>query len=121
LPDNKKEAFTQSDARNSMENIINTLQEKEITNPLDSANPEDSADSLDSADPSTPADSSDPLDPLDPTDLSAFTSEKIVRTLSYLESLSGGIKDKELIISLHQKVQNIRSKILATADKRQNQ
>jgi len=106
LPEKKKEDFMQSDARLSMEYVINTLKGKkgllkEIKSKI-----------LQKAQPSVP----------DLPALSPVTKEKIAGTLSYLENLSAPvIEDKNLFAAIRQKLQSITSKIKEATDKRQKE
>ena len=102
LPEKKKDVFMQSDARLSMEFVINTLKGK---NGL-----------LKGINKKIPQKISRPPVP----QTAPVTGEKIADTLSYLGNLSGAAKDKNLFTTLRQKVQSIMSRIKAVMDKRQN-
>ncbi|MCL1813255.1 MAG: tetratricopeptide repeat protein [Treponema sp.] len=105
LPQGKLEAFEKSDARLSMENVINTLKGKEgllkgLKNKISQK---------------------DGLAGLKPNALPSkpVSREKIAGTLSYLENLSGSVNDTNLFSVLRQKVQSIMSRINNVMDKRQ--
>jgi hypothetical protein len=101
LPEKKRESFMTSDARLSMEYVINTLEGKkgllkEIKEKVpvaDSFKPPPSSDS---------------------------DNKKVAGTLSYLGNLSNSLPDKELFSALKQKVQRIMSRITAVTEKRKN-
>jgi hypothetical protein len=103
LPDKKREDFMQSDARVSMEYVINTLEGKKGLF-------EEIKKKVPSAVPAKPRALSIPAVP---------DKEKIAGTLSYLGNLSTSIQDKNLFAALRKKVQNIMARIKAVTDKRQ--
>ena len=93
----------QSDARLSMEYVINTLEGKKGLLKEMKAK----------VSPKKPLPAQQTVSPI--------AKEKIAGTLSYLGDLSGSIDDKNLFAALRQKVQSIMSRIKAVTDKRQNE
>jgi hypothetical protein len=103
LREKKKDDFMQSDARLSMEYVINTLNGKKgLLKEINKRKPQKEQ----NAPPYKPA-------------TAKVSGEKIAGTLSYLENLSDSVYDKNLNITLRQKVQSIMSKIDAVMNKRQ--
>ncbi|MDR2552931.1 MAG: tetratricopeptide repeat protein [Treponema sp.] len=98
LPSKKREEFMRSETRLVMEYVINTLEGKKgLLNEIRARKI-----SLVSSPPEK------------------VPGEKIAGTLSYLEDLSGSMPDKNLIIVLKRRLQDVASKINAINGKRQN-
>ena len=109
LPEEKKESFLQSNARVSMEYVINSLEgRKGLLKKIKARAKEDSPVSL----LSLPSSNALPA---------GLAKDKITGTLSYLGNLSGSIKDKDLFIALRKKVQKIMTKIKSVTDKNQDE
>jgi hypothetical protein len=107
LPDTKRENFMKSDARLSMEYVINTLDGKEgLFKGVRQKKPERRG----SDRRSLPA-GGDRRNPYP-------DREKVAGTLSYLGELSSGLSDKNLFAALKQKVQRIMARIKNVTDKR---
>lgn len=113
LPDLKRENFMKSDARLSMEYVINTLEGKKgLLKEIKEKIPEAKA-------PTLRPNATKPGGRAGGT--SGVNNQKVAGTLSYLENLSSDIPDKNLFAALKQKVHSIMSRIKAVTDKRKNQ
>jgi tetratricopeptide (TPR) repeat protein len=96
LSDPKKEHFLKSDARLSMEYVINTLEGKKgLLREIREKLPE--------------AEFPEPR--LSAPEKSGVDNQKLAGTLSYLDNLSSAMPDKDLLAALRQKVQNIMTRI----------
>jgi hypothetical protein len=123
LPEKKKDNFMQSDARLSMEYVINTLEGKKgLLKEIKGKVPP--AQRASASIPGSDRRAGSAPGGLDRRTGSAgegaFAKEKIANTLSYLGNLSGSIPDRNLFTALKQKVQSIMARIKAVTDKRQN-
>jgi hypothetical protein len=99
LPESKRENFMKSDARLSMEYVINTLKGKKgLLKEIKEKVPE--ARSYRPSTPETP------------------DNQQVAGTLSYLGNLTSALPDKDLFSALKQKVQRIMSRIKAITEKR---
>jgi hypothetical protein len=99
LPENKRENFMKSDARLSMEYVINALKGKKgLLKEIKEKVPETRA-----YRPSTPE---------------VPDNQQVAGTLSYLGNLTSALPDKDLFSALKQKVQRIMSRIKAVTEKR---
>jgi hypothetical protein len=99
LPETKRENFLKSDARLSMEYVINTLKGKKgLLKEIKEKVPE-----ARSYRPSAPE---------------APDNQKVAGTLSYLGNLTSALPDKDLFSVLKQRVQRIMSRIKAVTEKR---
>jgi len=104
LPEGKKDSFMKSDARLSLEYMINTLEGKKgLLKEIKTKVPSNEPPAVQSGTAEVP-----------------IATDKITGTLSYLGNLSGSIHDKNLFTALRKKVQSITSKINAVTDKKTN-
>ncbi|MDR2767014.1 MAG: tetratricopeptide repeat protein [Treponema sp.] len=110
LPDKQRENFMKSDARLSMEYVINNLSGKQgLLKELKQKAPERRRGDGSSSPPA----GKDRRNPHP-------DREKVAGTLSYLGDLSSAIPDKNLFAALKQKVQSIMARIKMVTDKRKD-
>jgi hypothetical protein len=99
LPENKRENFMKSDARLSMEYVINTLKGKKgLLREIKEKVPEARS--------------------YRPSTEEVPDNQKVAGTLSYLGNLTNDFPDKDLFSVLKQRVQRIMSRIKAVTEKR---